>query len=327
MKEFNPSYLKLHLSGELFHRAIEAQTMLAKCTLCGWECGVDRIKGETGQCFSGHLARVSSFFPHHGEEKPISGMRGSGTIFFSRCNLHCVFCQNYDISQMNSGKEVSSKELADMMLILQEQGCHNINLVSPTHVVPHILSALLIAVDKGFHLPLVYNTGGYDSLKTLKLLDGIVDIYMPDMKYADEANAQQYSKIPHYPKTNQAAVKEMHHQVGDLVQDEHGIALHGLLVRHLVLPSGIAGSEQIIKFLAEEISTHAYLNLMDQYRPEYHAYDYPQINRPITQDEYQQALRYAVENGLTRLDARIGSGNSHKDSMGGTTSPYKSRFT
>jgi len=302
VKEFNPSYQKLHLSGELSHRAEKAQAMLAKCTLCGWECSVDRIKGEKGQCCSGRLARVSSFFPHHGEEKPISGMRGSGTIFFSRCNLHCVFCQNYDISQMDSGKEVSSKELADMMLMLQEQGCHNINLVSPTHVVPHILSALLIAVDEGLRLPLVYNTGGYDSLRTLKLLDGIVDIYMPDMKYADEANAQRYSKIPHYPQTNQVAVKEMHTQVGDLIQDEHGIALHGLLVRHLVLPSRIAGSEQIIKFLAEEISTQTYLNLMDQYRPEFHACDYSLINRRITLQEYQEVVRYAIENGITRLD-------------------------
>ena len=188
------------------------------------------------------------------------------------------------------------------MLNLQKKGCHNINFVTPTHFTPQIVKAIGYALKKGMNIPVVWNCSGYENIEIIKLLEGIVDIYMPDMKYADEANAQQYSKIPHYPQTNQAAVKEMHYQVGDLVQDEHGIALHGLLVRHLVLPSGIAGSEQIIKFLAEEISTQTYLNLMDQYLPEYHACDYPLINRRITCDEYQQALRYAIENGLSRLD-------------------------
>jgi putative pyruvate formate lyase activating enzyme len=216
---------------------------------------------------------VSSYGPHFGEEAPLVGRHGSGTIFFTYCNLHCAFCQNYTISQLGEGSPVSPEALAGMMLSLQVKGCHNINLVSPTHVVPYILEALALAAAKGLRLPLVYNTGGYDSLETLKLLDGVIDIYMPDMKYSDGQTAQELSDIRDYPEVNQAAVKEMHRQVGDLLTDESGVATRGLLVRHLVLPDGLAGTEGVVKFLAEEISPNTYLNVMAQYHPCYHAAD------------------------------------------------------
>ncbi|HDN80753.1 MAG TPA: radical SAM protein, partial [Chloroflexi bacterium] len=227
-----------------------------------------------------------------------------GTIFFTWCNLRCQYCQNYDISQLGHGREVEPEQLAAMMLHLQDMGCHNINLVSPTHVVPQILEALLIAVEKGLRLPLVYNTGGYDSLKTLKLLDGIVDIYMPDMKYSDPEVAWRYSKVKDYPAINKAAVKEMHRQVGDLVLDERGIALRGLLVRHLVLPNGLAGTGEIVRFLAEEVSRNTYLNIMDQYRPCYKAHEIPELSRRITAEEYEEAVKLAHQAGLYRLDER-----------------------
>jgi len=278
--------------------------MLADCAVCAWHCGVDRLEGELGVCRTGQRAVVSSFFPHMGEEDCLRGWRGSGTIFFSFCNLKCQFCQNYEISQLGYGKECEPEEIAAMMLRLQQMGCHNINLVSPTHVVPQILAALLIAAEAGLRLPLVYNTGGYDSLKTLKLLDGVVDIYMPDMKYSDEEMARKYSKVENYPAVNRAAVKEMHRQVGDLVLDERGIALRGLLVRHLVLPEGLAGTAEVVKFLAEEVSKNTYLNIMDQYRPCYRAHELPPLNRRITAEEYEEAIRLAHQAGLHRLDQR-----------------------
>ena len=215
-----------------------------------------------------------------------------------------MFCQNYDISQLGTGREVSSPELASMMMHLQNIGCHNINLVSPTHVVPQILSALVIAIEAGLHVPLVYNTGGYDSLKTLKLLDGIIDIYMPDMKYSNKKAAVKYSKVKNYPTVNRTAVKEMHRQTGDLILDKHGIALRGLLVRHLVLPNNLAGTAEITRFLAEDVSKNTYLNIMDQYHPCYRAGEYPKINRRITREEYEEAIRLALDAGLTRLDKR-----------------------
>ena len=240
---------------------------------------------------------------HHGEERPISGVRGSGTIFFSGCNLHCVFCQNADISQQNYGLPVSAEKLAQMMLALQELGCHNINLVSPTHVVPQIMQALLIAAGSGLSLPLVYNTGGYDCQETLRLLDGVIDIYMPDMKYFNQQTAERLSGIKNYPAINQVAVKEMHRQVGDLVLDRNGIAIHGLLIRHLVLPAGAADTGKIAQFISKEISADTYVNIMDQYRPEYQSGDFPEINKRISQREYEAAVQSALDAGLRRLDS------------------------
>nr|HID14755.1 radical SAM protein [Anaerolineae bacterium] len=300
---FEPAYLALLRSGELKRRVQAAYERLHACDFCGRECRVDRYE-RVGSCKTGVRAVVTSFHPHLGEEDPLRGWRGSGTIFFAWCNLNCQFCQNYDISQLGHGREVEPEELATMVLSLQAQGCHNINFVSPTHVVPQILAAVLIAAQAGLHLPLVYNTGGYDSLASLALLDGVVDIYMPDMKYADANIAQKYSKIKDYPAVNQAAVKEMHRQVGDLVLDEDGIALRGLLVRHLVLPEGLAGTAEVARFLAEEVSRDTYINIMDQYRPCYKAAELPPLDRPITRAEYEQALQQAREAGLHRFDKR-----------------------
>jgi putative pyruvate formate lyase activating enzyme len=277
---------------------------MAACDICAWMCGIDRLSGKLGICKTGDLARVSSYGPHFGEEDPLSGRRGSGTIFFSRCNLRCQYCQNHDISQTDSGHEVEPQDLAVMMLELQSQGCHNINFVSPSHVVPQILVGVLIATQAGLQIPLVYNTGGYDSIESLELLNGVIDIYMPDMKYASAQIARHYSNIPHYPQVNQAAVKEMHRQVGDLQVDKDGIATRGLLVRHLVLPHGLAGTQEITRFLAQEISTNTYLNLMDQYRPAYKANQYLKLKRPIKDEEYQEAVKFALDNGLHRLDKR-----------------------
>ena len=245
---------------------------------------------------------VSSYGPHLGEEAPLVGRNGSGTIFFSYCNLHCAFCQNYTISQLGEGSPVSQETLAGMMLSLQERGCHNVNLVSPSHVVPYILEALDIAAAKGLSLPLVYNTGGYDAMETLKLLDGIVDIYMPDMKYADRKTAERLSGIKDYPKINRAAVREMHRQVGDLKLDENGIAQRGLLVRHLVLPGGLAGTQEVVKFLANEVSANTYLNIMSQYHPCYKAFDIPGLDRPLKDQEFNDAIDLARQQGLHRLD-------------------------
>ena len=302
MSAFEPAYLKLLQSGELARRVQTAYRRLEDCEICPRACRKNRLAGELGVCRSGINARVSSYGPHLGEENPLRGWRGSGTIFFSGCNLRCQYCQNYEISQRESGNEVEPQELAAIMLELQSYGCHNINFVSPTHVVPQILSGVAIAAQAGLRLPLVYNTGGFDLLESLALLDGVVDIYMPDMKYASAQIAKYYSRIRDYPAVNRAAVREMHRQVGDLVLDERGIAQRGLLVRHLVLPNNLAGSEEILRFLAQEISENTYLNLMDQYRPAYNATRYPKLKRRITSQEYQHARRLADEFGLQRLD-------------------------
>ncbi|MBS1249454.1 MAG: hypothetical protein MAG431_01034 [Chloroflexi bacterium] len=299
-----PTYLTLLENGELEQRLRQAKRSLSPCRVCPHHCEVDRLHGELGICQTGELARVSSYGPHLGEEDPLRGWRGSGTIFFSRCNLHCQYCQNADISQRSVGERVTPSRLAAIMLDLQERGCHNINFVSPTHVAPQILEGVLVAARKGLRLPLVYNTGGYDSLSTLQILSGVIDIYMPDMKYADAQLAERYSKIPDYPRVNQDAVKEMHRQVGDLRLDAKGLAERGLLVRHLVLPNGLAGTDQILRFLAREISTNTYLNLMDQYRPAYRASHYPPLTRRITPAEFQEAVDLAAEEGLDRLDER-----------------------
>ncbi len=300
---FEPAYVQLG-TDELRRRVAEAYARLEACDLCPRECGVNRRESARGAgCHTGERALVSSAGPHFGEEAPLVGRGGSGTIFFTWCNLACQYCQNADISQLGHGQEVEPEELAQLMLSVQAQGCHNVNLVSPSHVVPQILAALLIATEAGLRLPLVYNTGGYDSLKTLALLDGVVDIYMPDMKYAQPEPALRYSKVQHYPQVNQAAVQEMHRQVGDLVLDDRGVAQRGLLVRHLVLPGDLAGTAEIVRFLREKISPHTYINVMDQYRPCYRAHELPPLNRRIMAEEYARAAQLAQGADL-RLDER-----------------------
>jgi putative pyruvate formate lyase activating enzyme len=303
--EFIPAYLALLQSDGLASRVEAAYRQLEDCDLCARRCRVNRCKSIQGAvCRTGERAIVASFGPHHGEEDPLRGWNGSGTLFFSGCSLRCVFCQNWEISQRAIGREVEPEALADAMLSLQAQGCHNINLVTPSHVVAQVIAAVQIAARRGLHLPVVYNTGGYDSPEALRLLDGIVDIYLPDMKYGDSSVARRYSKVRDYMEVNRAAVKEMHRQVGDLALDEHGIAQRGLLVRHLVLPDNQAGTDRVLAFLAEEISSDTYLNLMDQYHPCYRADEYPPIDRPITSAEYREALRLAERYGLRRLDRR-----------------------
>lgn len=295
-------YVELYKKGILEARAEKALTALEACELCPWACGVDRTSGENGVCRTGRDAIVSSFGPHFGEERPLVGWGGSGTIFFASCNMRCLFCQNYDISQLRHGRAASAEELAKMMLDLQDSGCHNINFVTPSHVVAQTLEALVIAARRGLRVPLVYNTGGYDCLEALTLLDGVVDIYMPDIKYMDAVIAKRLSGVKDYPGVVKAAVREMHRQVGDLVVDERGVAVRGLLVRHLVLPEGLAGTPEAMKFLAEEVSKETYVNVMDQYYPCYKAHDNPPLDRRITKEEFTAAVDAALTVGLTRLD-------------------------
>ncbi len=297
-----PSYLKLFRRGEISRRVESATRKLEACVLCPRACKANRAAGETGECGVGRLALVASACPHFGEESVLVGLRGSGTVFFAGCNLHCVFCQNYDISQMRMGREVAAAELADIFLDLQDRGCHNLNLVTPSHVVAQVLEALVIAVERGFRLPIVYNSSGYDALGTLRLLDGIVDIYMPDVKYSDSRIAEQYSGVKHYWDIVRQALREMHTQVGDL-QTINGIAVRGLLVRHLVLPNRIAGTDEVMRFLAENISVDSYVNVMDQYRPMYRAGDYPELSRRPTRDELNEAVHMASRYGVHRGDA------------------------
>jgi putative pyruvate formate lyase activating enzyme len=305
MAQFEPAYLSLVRSGELRERVRQAYRRLEDCDLCARYCHVNRRETVRGAvCRTGERAVVHSFGAHHGEEDPLRGRRGSGTIFFSWCNMRCAYCQNWEISWQGIGREIEPEELAGMMLALQDRGCHNINFVSPSHVVAQILAAVLIAAEAGLRLPLVYNTGGYDSPEALALLDGVIDIYMPDLKYGDPAIARKYSRVRNYPQVNQAAVKEMHRQVGDLVLDENGIARRGLLIRHLILPEGLAGTEEVLRFIAHEISPNTYINLMTQYRPAFRAHDHPPLARPITDDEYRQVLELADRYGLQRLDQR-----------------------
>lgn len=286
---------------ELQRRAEKAVAMLADCTVCAQECRVNRLEGEKGFCRGGRLAAVSSWGPHFGEESVLVGRHGSGTVFFANCNLACRFCQNCDISQYGEGEEVSAGELAGIMLDLQKMGCPNVNLVSPSHYVPQILEALVMAVEKGLTVPLVYNTGGYDSLATLALLDGVVDIYMPDIKFGADEPGAKYSRAPRYFTVARAAVKEMHRQVGDLQIDERGVATRGLLVRHLVMPDNLARTENVMKFIAEEISPETFVNIMDQYYPAHEARKYPELSRRITSQEYRAAVRAARAAGLKRI--------------------------
>jgi putative pyruvate formate lyase activating enzyme len=303
---FIPSYIEAHRTGKLAENIKKAYKILENCRLCPRECEVNRLQDEKGNCRTGRSAMVSSFNPHFGEEDPLVGTNGSGTIFMTNCNLLCIFCQNWDISHLGEGSEVSSKTFASMMLNLQRQGCHNINFVTPTHVVPQILDALPYAIEGGLNVPLVYNSGGYDAVESLKLLEGIFDIYMPDFKFWDKKWADRYCSASDYREMAVNAFKEMHAQVGDLKIDKNGIAERGLLVRHLVMPHGIAGTKNIMEFLSKEISDNTYVNVMDQYRPCGTAYQDEYLNNRISVEEYSMALKWAHNAGLKRLDQRQG---------------------
>ncbi len=304
---FQPAYLAMHRSGVLQQRAAQAIADLSQCKACPRQCGVNRLENETGVCKTGRHPIVSSYFPHMGEEDCLRGWRGSGTIFFSMCNLRCVFCQNFDISQEGHGSITPPERLASMMLELQAVGCHNINFVTPEHNVPQVLEAMVLAIEGGLRLPLVYNTSAYDSLESLRLLDGIVDIYMPDFKIWDPEHSKRYLKARDYPHVARAAIVEMHRQVGALTFDQHGLALRGVLIRHLVMPEGLAGSSEIMHFLAQEVSPDTFVNIMRQYRPsgKVNAEEYPEINRRISHQEYQQAFIAARQAGLWRFDQRL----------------------
>lgn len=295
-----PAYLVLSASGGLRERADQLIQRLSHCRLCPRECGADRLSGETGECRVGRYAIVSSAFPHFGEEDVLVGSRGSGTIFFSECNLRCVFCQNYEISHGGEGRELDEEGIAELMLALQRAGCHNINLVTPSHVVPQIVSALAIAASRGLHVPIVYNTSAYDKVETLRALEGIVDIYMPDFKYWNSDSAARLLTAPDYPDVARQAIKEMHRQVGDLELDQRGIAQRGLLVRHLVMPGATKESLEIIQFLAS-LSPRTHVNVMAQYRPLGDAWRYPEIARRPTWEEVELVRQAAAAKGLVLL--------------------------
>lgn len=299
-----PSYLKTHSEGILQERIESALGILANCRLCPRHCEVNRLEGEVGVCKTGRQAVISSYSPHFGEEDPLVGRGGSGTIFMTHCNLGCVFCQNYEISHLSEGVSISAADLAQTMLSLQRRGCHNINFVTPTHMVPQILEALPEAIEGGLQVPLVYNCGGYEEEDTLLLLEGIFDIYMPDFKFWDAKVAARFCSAADYREKACAAVKEMHRQVGDLALDQEGIAQSGLLIRHLVMPDGLAGTREIMRFLANEVSRDTYVNVMGQYRPCGEAHKFPELRRSITVEEYRDAVTMAQEEGIHRLDER-----------------------
>jgi putative pyruvate formate lyase activating enzyme len=290
---FIPSYIPLFDQGDLSRRVRVLQEFLRECQLCPRECRVNRLDGEVGYCGAGSELMVSSAFPHFGEERPLVGDHGSGTIFLTHCNLRCIFCQNYDISHLGGGERITTLEMARAMVKLQEIGCHNINFVTPTHYAPQIVASLQKAIEMGLRLPIVYNCSGYESVEVIQLLDGVVDIYMPDIKYMDEKYSRRFSNAPDYPEVVKKVLKEMYRQVGDLMTNSKGIAERGLLIRHLVMPGGIASSKSVLKFIAEEISVHSYVNIMDQYRPEYRAHEYAEISRRITHKEYLEAIQLA----------------------------------
>ena len=298
-----PAYEKLEMEGKLAQRVKQAYALSENCQLCPRKCGVNRQKGEKGFCRSPIKPMIFSYHPHFGEELSLVGGKGSGTIFFSNCNLRCIFCQNWPISHEGKGKEIQDEDLADVMLRLQSMGCHNINFVTPTHVMPNILNATQIALKKGLHIPLVYNTSGYERLEIVKLLDGIIDIYLPDLKYMDADKAAKYSAgASDYPEVTKKAIIEMHRQVGVLKLDHQEIAIRGLMIRHLVMPNRAAGTEKFVKWVAETLSKNTYINIMAQYRVEYKAYDYPEIARGITAQEFLEAMDWAEKYGLTNLD-------------------------
>jgi len=297
---YQPAYLALYKTGTLHKRIKALRKILTRCRLCPRACEVNRLAGEQGYCRAGADRKISSAFPHFGEEPPLVGSHGSGTIFLTHCNLQCVFCQNYDISHLGEGRSISTSELAQYMIELQHRGCHNINFVTPTQYVPQIVAALPEAIELGLTVPLVYNCGGYESLEVIKLLDGIIDIYMPDAKFSREEDASRYCNAPDYPHVVQEVLLEMHRQVGDLMLDERGIAYRGLLIRHLVMPHGVAGTKEIISFIARKLSIDSYVNIMDQYRPLYRAGEFPEIDRPIAAREYREAIEMARAEGLHR---------------------------
>jgi len=291
-------YTDLERSGELERREQALWAMFDPCRLCPRRCGANRAAGRAGICSSGQNFKVASFGPHHGEENPLRGTRGSGTIFFSNCNLLCAFCQNWQIAHRGDGAETSHAGLANIMLDLQRRGCHNINLVTPTHLVPHLVKSLRLAIAGGLHIPLLYNTGGYDSLEVIRLLDGIVDIYLPDFKYQDSGFAAHVTQgAPDYPQHAAAAIKEMHRQVG-VLQRTDGIAQRGLLIRHLVMPDNTAGTDTFVRWVVSELGPDTHVNIMSQYRPMYRANDYPPLNQRLTQAEFSQAMTWARYAGL-----------------------------
>jgi len=293
-------YLDLYRSGELGRRIEKLNEILTDCHLCPRECRVNRAEEEKGYCKSTREMVVSSIGPHFGEENELVGRGGSGTIFLSHCSLGCLYCQNFEISHLGQGKVISTEELARGMLRLQSQGCHNINFVTPTHFTPQIVGGIKVAIEKGLKIPIVYNCGGYEKVETLRLLEGIVDIYMPDVKYSEAGPAKKFSNAPDYFEVCREALKEMHRQVGDLEVSEEGLAERGLLIRHLVLPNNLAGSEAVLRFIAEKLSRESYVNIMPQYRPMYKASLYPEINRPPRLGEFNEALQMAKELGLHR---------------------------
>ena len=301
--KFEPGYLKLHRSGELNSRAKKLWDMMKECRLCPRECGVDRISGDVGYCEASAQLEIASFHPHFGEERPLVGSGGSGTIFFTNCSLRCVFCINWEISQGGDGTVRSLDYLAHMMLRLQKLGCHNINVVTPTHYSPHILFALDKAAGRGLNIPFVYNTCGWEKVEILKELDGIVDIYLPDFKYADADMAEKYSsEADTYPELTKQALLEMHRQAGVAKPAKNGLMQRGLMIRHLVMPNKVSGSKKVMKWIANNLPKDTYVNIMSQYRPMYKAFEFPEINRSITRKEYNDVVSYAKELGLTNLD-------------------------
>jgi len=295
-----PLYLEKLTQKDLKEKAEALHELFEECRICPNKCLARRNERETGECHSTDELIISSVGPHYGEEPPLVGTHGSGTIFLTNCNLSCEFCQNYDISHLGMGEKITIEDLASAMLNLQTRSCHNINFVTPTHFTPQIVDALILAIEKGLELPIVYNCGGYESVETLKLLEDIIDIYMPDIKYSVDENALKFSGIQNYWDVVTKALKEMHRQVDDLKISKRGIAKKGLLIRHLVLPNDMAGSRKVIDFVADEISTDSYINIMDQYRPAYNANKYEKLNRRITPSEYNEIIDYAFSKGLKR---------------------------
>lgn len=302
MEKQIPNYRLAFENNLIDYKIDQAYEIIKNCTLCPRNCKINRLENELGICNTGKHAKIASYGPHFGEESPLVGKRGSGTIFFSNCNLLCNFCQNFDISHLGNGREITDYELADIMLYLQDLGCHNINLVTPSHVVPQFLEGLKIACGKGLNIPLVYNTSAYDNLETIQLLDGIVDIYMPDFKFWDGKSSAEACKAENYPEIAKIAIREMQRQVGILKPDDEGIAFKGLLIRHLVMPNNIADIRSIMRFIAKEISPLSYINIMAQYRPCYEASAFENISRPITKLEFDEAIKIAKEEGLERIE-------------------------
>jgi putative pyruvate formate lyase activating enzyme len=302
---FEPPYARLHRSGELRRRGDALFEIMRSCRLCPRECGLDRRAGEKGFCGASAQLRIAASYPHHGEERPLVGRGGSGAVFFSNCSLRCVFCINWEISQRGDGHDRGVKDLARMMLKLQERGCHNVNIVTPTHYSAHVVRALDRAAGKGLRLPLVYNTCGWERLEILEMLDGVVDIYLPDFKYADGTMAARYSSAADtYPELTKRALLEMHRQVGGARPAADGLMYRGLMIRHLVMPNRVGGTRKIVEWVARNLPKDTYVNIMSQYRPMHLAFDYPKIARRLTREEYEEAVRWAREAGLTNLDVQ-----------------------